>query len=85
MGDFSSAPVSATMGRDEHPHTMETIELTHSPLAICCGLLVCPATVLMSWWVLEPRTEALVLHFGQLTEKHESPGWCVFSLCALLD
>jgi len=34
----------------------------------------------MSWWVLEPRTEALVLHFGQLTEKHDTPG-CHFSNC----
>jgi regulator of protease activity HflC (stomatin/prohibitin superfamily) len=37
-------------------------------------MITLPITFCMSFWVLEPRTEALVLNYGVLTEKHSTPG-----------
>jgi regulator of protease activity HflC (stomatin/prohibitin superfamily) len=62
------------MARAAHPHDMTEIAEGSSPTAIGLGLLVFPLTIAMSCWVLEPREEALVLNYGQLTARTREPG-----------
>lgn len=64
------APETAPeMNRD-----MRNIEVGTSAVATFLGIICCPLVFTSACWVLEPRTEALVLNFGILTEKHDQPG-----------
>jgi hypothetical protein len=51
-----------------------------SMVASVIGVLTFPITIPCSLWVLEPKTDALVFHYGVLTEVHTTEG-IKFSNC----
>jgi hypothetical protein len=58
------------MSRNE----VQDIELKPSALAAGLGIACLPFAALTSCWVLNPRTEGLVLHFGVPSELHSEEG-----------
>lgn len=77
----------ASMSRDPkdsvtrlHAHDMANIEPQVSMVALVGGCLVFPLTFAMSWWVLNPREEAVVINCGKLDSHVAEPG-CHFHNC----
>ena len=60
--------------------TLQNVEISTSGVANVFGLVCFPLTLLNSWWVLNPREEAVVINCGVLTDRVMEPG-CHFNNC----
>lgn len=73
MDESSGEPFMELMNRNELG--LASLDVKPRPLvADVAGVLACPITCLTAWWCLEPRTEAIVLHCGELTGKVKESG-----------
>ncbi len=61
---------------------MEEIDLGRSLLADICCVLCCPASILCSWFQVDPREEVLILNCGILTGSLDLMGLSFQSLAS---
>mmetsp|Transcript_8919 Transcript_8919/g.15701 ORF Transcript_8919/g.15701 Transcript_8919/m.15701 type:complete len:269 (+) Transcript_8919:126-932(+) len=70
------APKAQDMSPDADDEMVDVKEGS-STLANSMAVLCLPLTLLNGWAYLDPREEAISMHFGQLTGKYDKPG-CFF-------
>jgi len=77
-----ASPSTQSMDREvTRPQALEEIQVVPEPLIATLGCIACfPFVAPTSCWTLDVRTEALVLHFGQLTAHVKEPG-CYYHNC----
>ena len=63
------------MGREDGaPNPMPEIILARSQVADTLCMVTAPLQLLTGWYVVEPRTEIIVAHFGVVSERVAVPG-----------
>ena len=67
---------------DAKAYEMQEIEINEQNAAMAWipGIVCLPCTLIGSWYVVQPRREAVVLHFGKVTQKISQEG-CHFINC----
>jgi len=75
MNETGAPKALAVMARhDVEPDPMPEIVFGRSALADAFGVLSAPCQLVTGWYVLEPRTEAIISHCGVVTERVTEPG-----------
>lgn len=69
--DFSSAPKSLGMSRNEVKDIEEAAVPALAKIVSCC---LCPVAPCAACFTVGPREEAAILHFGVLTKMEKNPG-----------
>jgi len=76
----TGAPDQMAMVAATGKEDMSNVKLGISPLAGALGTVTLPLTFLCSWWVMNPREEAVVLNFGVTTDRVKGEG-CHYNNC----
>jgi len=81
MGE--TAPIVAQEMVRDNVEDFREVSVGTSQLANILQIACCPLAFVQGWWILQPREEAISLHFGQLTGRYTNPGCQYTNPCGL--